>query len=116
MHDLDHHLSGLDRFDDLGANGAGLHLVDEAAHHFQRHVGLEQGAPHFPHGFIDVALGKRTAAGELVQNAAKALLQCLEHRQVSLSANAKRTRERNSLPDVGRFTARECQNPMCGEA
>ena len=69
MDDLDHHLAGLDRLDDLGAHGAFLHLVDEGAHHFERHVGFKQGAAHFAHGHIDIGLRQRTAAGELVENA-----------------------------------------------
>ena len=42
MHDLDHHLPGLDRPDDLLADRPLAHLVGERAHHLERHIGLDQ--------------------------------------------------------------------------
>ena len=80
VHDLDHHLAGRDRLDARSAPTAfALHRVGERAHHVERHVGFEQRAPHLAHGLGDVALGQRTAPGELVEDAGQAIGQGLEH-------------------------------------
>ncbi len=71
--DLDDHLAGRDRAQDLLADRLGLHLVDEVAHHIERHVGLEQRAAHLAHRLADVALGERAATRQLVENAGQAI-------------------------------------------
>ena len=79
MDDLDDHLAGLDRLQHRGADGLLAHLVGEGPHHFERHVGLEQRTAHLAQRRRDISLGKRAAAGEAVQDGAKALLQGLKH-------------------------------------
>ena len=73
VHDLDHHLAGRDRLDHVLADGLGLHLVGEVAHHLERHVGLEQRAAHLAHGLRHVAVGQRPAPGQLVEDARQAI-------------------------------------------
>ena len=80
VHDLDDHLARRDRFDHVLADSLGLHLLGEVAHDLERHVGFQQGAAHLAHGFADVAVGERAAAGELVEDAREAVRQTLKHR------------------------------------
>ena len=77
--DLDHHLAGPDRLDDRGADRLGAGAVDERAHDLERDVGLEQRAAHLAHRSVDVLLGERAAAGQLVQYAGELFGQALEH-------------------------------------
>ena len=77
--DLDDHLAGLDRLDHGGADRLGAGAVDERAHHFERHVGLEQRAAHFAHRGGDVFLGEGAAAGQFVQYAGELFGEALEH-------------------------------------
>ena len=56
-----------------GHDRLGLHLIDEVTHHVERHVRLEQRAADFAHRLADVALGKRTATRQLVENAGQAI-------------------------------------------
>ena len=74
MDDLDDHLAGLDRLEDLGADGLFAHLVGEGAHDFERHVGLEQRAANLAQRRRDIGLRQRAAAGQAVQDRAKAVL------------------------------------------
>ena len=96
--DLDDHLAGLDRLDHRGADRLGAGAVDERAHDFERHVGLEQRAAHLAHGGVDVLLGEGAAAGQLVQYAGELFGKALEHGFAPgfrrLRANAKRARGR----------------------
>jgi hypothetical protein len=69
VHDLDHHLAGRDRLEDLGADRARAHLVGERAHHVERHVGLEQRPAHLAQRGVHVFLGERAAAREGAQDA-----------------------------------------------
>ena len=73
MDDLDHHLAGLHRLDDLGANRLLAHLLCEGLDHLERHVGLEQRAAHFAQRVLDVGVRQGTASGDLVQNARQAI-------------------------------------------
>ena len=107
--DLDDHLAGRDRFDDIGADRAGPHLVGERAHDVERHVGFEQGATNFAQRFGDVGLRKGAAPRELVENAGELVGKALEHgcspwprcgRNAGL-LKAKSARERDAPPDVG---------------
>ena len=75
VHDLDDLLGGRDRADDILADGARTHLVDEILHHRQRHVRLDQGGAHFGQRGIDIALAERAAPAKLVEYAAEARLQ-----------------------------------------
>ena len=79
MDDLDDHLAGLDRLHHGGADGLLAHLVGEGAHHFQRHVGLEQRTAHLAQRCRDIGLRQRAAAGQAVQDGAKALLKRFKH-------------------------------------
>ena len=74
MDDLDDHLAGLDRLQHRGADGLGAHLVGEGAHDVERHVGLEQRAAHLAQRRRDIRLRQRAAAGQAVQDGAKAFL------------------------------------------
>ena len=71
--DLDDHLPRRDRAHHLLADGLLAHPVRERLHDLQRHVRLEQRAADLAHGLGDVAIGQRTAACELVENAGQAI-------------------------------------------
>ncbi len=60
---------GVTELQHLGADGARAHLVGERAHHLERDVGLEQRAADLAQGRVDVLLGQRAAARELVEDA-----------------------------------------------
>ena len=69
VHDLHDHLAGRDRLQHLGADGVRAHLVGEGAHHLERDVRLEQRTADLAQGRVDVLLGQRAAARELVEDA-----------------------------------------------
>ena len=69
VHDLDDHLAGRDRLDDVDADRALLHLLDEAARHVERDVGLEQRAADLAQRRVDVLLRQRAEPGQAVENA-----------------------------------------------
>ena len=69
VHDLDDHLAGRDRLDDVDADRAFLHLLDEAARHVERDVGLEQRAADLAQRRIDGLLRQRAEPGQAVENA-----------------------------------------------
>ena len=71
--DLHDHLPRLDRADDGRADGFLAHALDEILHHVERDVGLDQRAADLAQRFADVGLRQRTAAGDLVENAAQAV-------------------------------------------
>ena len=106
--DLDDHLAGRNRLDDIGADRAGLHLVGEGTDHVERHVGVEQSPAHLAQRLGDVGLGKRAAPRELVENAGELVGKALEHGLFSFAfplaerhgPKAKRARERDAPPDV----------------
>ena len=79
MHDLDDHLSGRDRADNLLADGLFANAIREGLHHVQRHVGLDQRTAHLAHRFGHIAVGERAAARQLVENAGKAVGERFEH-------------------------------------
>ena len=83
--DLDDHLARRDRADDVLADGLLGDLVDEIARHRQRDVGLEQGDAHLAHRRAHVGLRQRAAAAELVEHAAKAIAQAVEHSNLLVS-------------------------------
>ena len=58
------------------------HPVDEGFHDVERDVGLEQRAAHLAQRLVDVGLRQRAAAGDLVENAAQAVGQRLEHQDL----------------------------------
>ena len=109
MDDLDDHLAGGDGLHHLLADGTRTHLVDERAHDIERHVRLDQRTAHLAQSEIDIGLRQRAAPRQLVEYAAEAVGQALEHavsvgrtgdRPLARSgrtANAKRTRGRKSL-------------------
>ena len=65
---------GLIDFSTVGADRLGAHLVGEGAHDVERDVGLEQRAAHLAQRRRDIRLRQRAAAGQAVQNRAKAFL------------------------------------------
>src|SRR5690606_33811074 len=83
----------------------------EAAHHVQRHIGLEQGAAHFAHGLGHVALGKGAASTQPVENAAEAVLQSVEHRFSNSSGPGGYLG-----PDVGHRTEQRKTRPRAHRA
>jgi hypothetical protein len=83
--DLDDHLAGRHRLDHFAADGLFLHVLDELADHFKRHVGFDQRAADLAHGGVDVSLGECAPAGQLVEDATEAVLKCFEHSFFSLS-------------------------------
>ena len=72
MHDLGDHLARGDRLHHLLADRLGLHGFGDVAHHVERHIGFEQRAAHLAHRLVDVSLGQRALAGELIEDDAKA--------------------------------------------
>src|SRR5262249_33977332 len=63
----------------LDADRALAHLVDEAAHHVEGDVRLEQGPPHLAQRRVDVRGGERPAPGQAGENAAELFRQAVEH-------------------------------------
>ena len=78
MDDLDHHLAWRHRLDHSGADRLLADLFGEAAHHFQRDVGLEQRAAHLAHRRIDVGLRQRASPRQPIENATKPFRQIVE--------------------------------------
>jgi hypothetical protein len=74
MDDLDHHLAGLDRLEDLGTDGLFADTIGEGAHDFERDVGFDQRTANLAQGRRDIRLRQRTAPGQTVQNTAQAFL------------------------------------------
>ena len=87
--DLDDHLAGRDGFDDIGADGARAHLVDEGAHHVERDVGLEEGAADLAQRDIDVCLRERTAPRQRVENGGELFRKPFEHAPLPYVAEAE---------------------------
>ena len=83
MHDLDDHLAGCDRLEDLDADRAFLDLVGEGAGDIERHVGLDQRTPHFAQRRLDVGLRQRAAPGQAVEDAVETFGKTVEHRRPS---------------------------------
>ena len=79
MDDLHHLLARRHRARDLGADGAVAHLLDEGAHHFQRHVGLDQGAADLAQSRLDVLGRESAAAAQAIEDFPKAIAQAFEH-------------------------------------
>ena len=97
VHDLHDHLAGRHRLDDVDADRALLHLLDEGARHVERDVGLEQRAAHLAQRRVDVGLRQRAAPRQAVEHAAKAIRQVVEQRATPQSwprAAGQQTRRR----------------------
>jgi len=77
--DLDDLLTGRDRADDVFADGAGADLGDEFGDDAERDVGFDQRGADFGQRRIDVALAERAAPAKLVEYAAEAGCQTVEH-------------------------------------
>ena len=73
VHDLDDHLAGRHRLDELGADRLLLHLLGEGARHVERDVGFEQRAADLAQRLLDVGFAQRAAPRQLVENAAQAI-------------------------------------------
>ncbi len=80
MHDFHDHLAGRDGFQHRRADRLGARLVDERAHDLERDIRLQQRAAHLAHRGVDVLLGERAAAGQLVEYAGELFGKALEHR------------------------------------
>jgi hypothetical protein len=83
VNDLDDHLAGRDRLDHLDADGAFLYLIDKGVHDVERHVGLQQHAPHLAQRGIDVGLLQSAAPGQAIENAAELFRKIVEHLSTS---------------------------------
>ncbi len=75
---------GVTDFTTSAPTRAGAGLVDEGAHHVQRHVGFEQSAAHFAHGRVDVLFAEGAAPGQAVEYAGELFGKALEHRKIPL--------------------------------
>ena len=84
MDDLDDLLARSHGADHVFADGALADLRDGVLDDRQGDIGLEQRHADFPQGRIDVFFRQHTAAGELVEYAAKSFCQCVEHAFVFL--------------------------------
>ena len=69
--DLDNHLAGRNRTDDILTDGLDAHRFNEILDHRQGHVGFQQGDANLAQGFIDVRFLKRTALFQLVEYTAQ---------------------------------------------
>ena len=67
MDDFDNLLTGLNRLDDLFANGFDFNLFNEVFDNRQRHVSLKQGDADFAHSGIYILLRKRAAPRKVVK-------------------------------------------------
>ena len=81
VHDLHDHLAGRDRLDHVDADRALLHLLGEAARDVERHVGLEQRAPHFAQRRLDIGFRQRAAPGQPVEDAVQPFGEIVEHQK-----------------------------------
>ena len=79
VHDLHDHLAGRDRFDHLYADRALLDLVGEGAGNVERHVGLDECAPHLAQRRLHIGLRQRAAPGQPVEDAVETLGKTVEH-------------------------------------
>ena len=94
------HQRVVDDLDDLLARGDGAqhagadsllgYLVDEAAHHRQGNIGLQQGDAHFAHGIANVLFFQRAATTQLVEDATEANRQTVEHATRLLGPHSRR--------------------------
>lgn len=71
MHDLDDHLAGLDRLQDLGADGLFTHAVGEGTHDVERDVGLQQRTANLAQRCGNIGFRKRATACQSIQNGSK---------------------------------------------
>src|SRR5689334_19037652 len=83
MNDLDDLLAWRDGADDILADGARPHLVDECLDYRKGNVGLDQRVAHFAERFVNVAFGECAAAAKPVEHATKPRLQTVEHFHLS---------------------------------
>ena len=107
MNDLDDHLAGGDRLDDLGADRLLPHPLGEIAHDFERDIGLDQGAADFAQRCADILFRQRAAPRQAVEDAAEPFRERLKQDEAFLAGrirgpNAVAIRGRTALPDVGR--------------
>ena len=79
MHDLDHQLPRLNGTHQLFTARFFFNPGDKIFDHRQRHVGLKQGHPDFPHGFVDVLVVQHPAGGDPGKNAAQFVRQTFKH-------------------------------------
>ena len=80
VHDLDDHLAGRDRLDDVDADRVLPHLLGERAHDVERDVGFEQRAAHLAQRRVDILLRQRAAPGQAVEDGAETFRKAVEHR------------------------------------
>jgi hypothetical protein len=85
VHELHDHLAGRDRLDDLHADRALAHAIDEGAHDVQRRVGFEQCAANLAQRRVDVGLAQRPAAGQPVEDMAQSLRKTVEHQSIHIA-------------------------------
>ena len=79
MHQLDQQLSGVEALADLAPDGVLPHLLDEAAHHRQRHVGFQQRHAHLAQGIGDVLVGEVGLAAQAAYGRFEAFGEAVEH-------------------------------------
>jgi hypothetical protein len=77
--DADHLLRRREALQDLGADRALLHLLDELFDELEVDVGFEQRLAHLAHGVFDVFLGDLALAAEPVEDGVEALGQAFKH-------------------------------------
>ena len=96
--DLDHHLAGRDRADDILSDRLFAHRGDEVAHHRQRDIGLQQRDPDLAHRHADIVLAERAAPAQPVENLAETIAEGVEH-AVYRGSNTLRAGARHSRAD-----------------
>ena len=79
MDDLDHHLAGCDRVEDLLSKAFLLDPVDEFTGHPEMDVRRQQGLAHFLQALGHVLLGQFPLAAECAEGAADTVGQGFQH-------------------------------------
>ena len=86
VHDLHDHLAGRHRLDDFDADRALLQLDDEIAHHVERDVRFQEGAPYLARSGVHVGGGERAAPRQPVENAGQLVRKGFKHAEPSFLA------------------------------
>ncbi len=99
MHDLDDHLAGRDRLDDLDPDGALLRLLGEGAGDVERDIGFDQRAPHLLQRRIDIRLRQRAAPGQAVEDRIQTFGKTVEHLSLLTSPRLRGEGENTKTPE-----------------
>lgn len=108
--DLDDHLPGRDRAEHVRADRFLRDRVDEAAHHRQRDIGLEQRDTDLAHRLAYIRLGQRPAPAQAVEDSAEPIGQIVEHRRLQTNQTRKTPADETSSASVASFNKKRDLN------